>query len=846
METVFLKLVNLSLTAGWLILAVLLLRLVFRKAPKWVFCLLWGLVALRLVCPVSIESALSLIPSAQVLPVETFSVAPVVHSGVTALDEWVNPILSETLSPAPGAGVHSVQVWTWVLAWVWAAGAAGMLLYALGSFLLLKRRLATATRLRDDLFQCERVDSPFVLGLFRPVIYLPYDLPPGDMEYVVAHERAHIRRRDHWWKPLGFVLLSVYWFHPLIWAAYYLLCRDIEAACDEKVVKDLAPEDRRAYSRALLDCAVRRFRVAACPLAFGEVGVKERVKNVMNYKKPAFWILLLALIGAGIAAVCLLTNPPAEVSPLLGVTFAPGEVIYQAEDAPFLPNMQAIQIQGNRTLRFTQNWSVTEIGTLEETELTRRNFDDYFPDSAGNLPAQLRERTKRAYLRIFDHPDLGPLMYYVLEMPGLEKYLACGRWDAEGLSDPLSDDSTFYWVLRLENKESNSSVSTDPARYVAALTPGTSYVSWECVYMSPLSSQAPFSDSGFRYLVEPNAFTMVYRGSSVIEGSGESLDGRGGRTSIPVESWKYTDFPFSEEDWAGLFPIGESVVDLRELYRQIGYLPLDENHFLLSPDGALWLVTLGWNPDGSRYLWSIYSLVPEAQMGAAQWDDTRVLSSVLPAFPFSFDMDYTKITADCFYGQLVDFDGEGQPKGATLRLPAGHRLYWMPWRDGVEAVEDVIRFEVKNGEEIVASGSLYIASDPSDAAEPLRVYTCTLVGTGLRLEQDDSPQSRNGGGIIRKVDTQRYDLRNGSLTLPAESLDAWTFYTNSTEIHVAVSGEDFSGTVILKDFTQGGAEIGFCSVSGENPEAHFTALTAARVYQIDLEGLAGCTVTISG
>lgn len=839
MEAVFLKLVDLSLAAGWLVLAVLALRLVFRRAPKWVHCLLWGLVGMRLACPVSIESPLSLIP-----PVPDWTAVsaapPVIQNGAVAPDTWASPLLEETLSQATGGG--GGVSWLQVLAWLWAIGAAGMLLYALISFLMLKRRLATATRLRGNVFQSEGVDSPFVLGLFRPVIYLPYDLDAPERDYVLAHEKAHIRRRDHWWKPLGFILLSVYWFHPLLWVAYCFLCRDIEAACDEKVVQALSPEDRRGYSRALLRCTVRRFRVAACPLAFGEVGVKERVKNVMNYKKPAFWVLLLTLLGAGAAAVCLLTDPPAEISPLFGVTFSPGEVIYQAEKAPILPDMQSIQIQVNRVLRFSQNWSVTEIGTLEETELTRRNFDDYFPSSAGNLPAQLRERTKRAYLRIFDHPDLWPLMYYVLEMPGSEKYLACGWWDAEGLSDPLSDDSTFYWVLRLESEESNSDIPTDSAHF-AALTPGTSYVSWQCLYMSPLSSEAPFADSGFRYLVEQNAFTMVYRGSgSVIGSSGESLDGRDGQTSIPVESWEYTDFPYSEEEWAGLFLIRDSAIPIRALYRQIGYLPLDENHFLLSPDGALWLGTLGRDPDGSRFLWSIYSLVPEEQMGTAQWYSTPMLSSVLPGFPFSFDMDYTQITADCFSGQLVDFDGEGQPGGATLRLPAGHRLYWVPWRDEMPAAEDMIRFEVKNGDKIVASGTLYITCNPAGTAEPwwANSYTCTLVGTGLRLEQDD----QNGGGIIRLWEDRLYDLRGGAVTLSANELESSVFYTNSTRITVSLSGETAAGTVVLKDLTQGGAEIGYLELGSGKTEGVFTALSAARRYQLLWTGSEDCVITV--
>ena len=312
MEAVFLKLVNLSISAGWLVLAVLVLRLVFRKAPRWTFCLLWALVALRLVCPFSLESALSLIPSAQTLPPEIlYTATPQINSGIPAINSAVNPVLGQSMAPAPGASANPTQVWSFILSCIWMAGMAAMVLYALLSYWRLRRQLATATLLWENIKQSEYVDSPFVLGLFRPVIYLPYGMEEGDRAYVVAHERAHIRRKDHWWKPLGFLLLSVYWFNPLLWLAYVLLCRDIEGACDEKVIRKMGLEDRRGYSTALLNCSVHRRSIAACPLAFGEVGVKERVKSVMNYKKPAFWLVVAALAACGAAAVCFLTNPPA-------------------------------------------------------------------------------------------------------------------------------------------------------------------------------------------------------------------------------------------------------------------------------------------------------------------------------------------------------------------------------------------------------------------------------------------------------------------------------------------------------------------------------------------------------
>lgn len=311
MEALFLKLVNLSLTAGWLVLAVVVLRLIFRKAPRWIFCALWGLVALRLICPVSVESVLSLIPSSEPLPQDIiYTAEPYIDSGIDVVDRVVNPVLMESLGAAETLiSVNPTQVLSFILSRVWAVGTAVMLAYALVSFLMLKRRVCTATLLQKGVKQSERVVSPFVLGVIRPVIYLPYGISDDDLEHVLAHEQAHIRRKDHWWKPIGFLLLSVYWFNPLMWVAYVLLCRDIEAACDEKVIKGMEKELRRAYSTALLNCSVHRRSIAACPLAFGETGVKSRIKNVMNYKKPAFWTILLAVVAAIIAAVCLLTDP---------------------------------------------------------------------------------------------------------------------------------------------------------------------------------------------------------------------------------------------------------------------------------------------------------------------------------------------------------------------------------------------------------------------------------------------------------------------------------------------------------------------------------------------------------
>lgn len=311
MAAVFLKLLNLSISASWLVLAVLVLRLVSKRSPKWMNVLLWGIVALRLMLPFSIESALSLIPSAETVSpaVVQFDPAPTITSGVSVIDNAVNPSLSEHFAAAPLASVNPLYVWTYLAGWVWLIGLGAMLLYALTSYLRLRRRVSVSLPIQDNIYLCDAISSPFILGVVKPHIYLPSGLDEVQRQNVLSHERAHLARRDHWWKPLGFALLAVYWFNPVLWLAYTLLCRDIELACDERVIRTMDESAVKTYSTVLLACSMPRKAVITCPLAFGEVGVKERVKNALHYKKPAFWVVAASVAVCVVVAVCFLTNP---------------------------------------------------------------------------------------------------------------------------------------------------------------------------------------------------------------------------------------------------------------------------------------------------------------------------------------------------------------------------------------------------------------------------------------------------------------------------------------------------------------------------------------------------------
>ena len=336
MENIFLKILNMSISASWLILAILLLRLIFRRLPKWIMVLLWGIVALRLLLPVSLESNLSLIPNTETIWVTEDGSDTVVQTGIDPLDRVVAPESWQVTHPeqsmdiqepdkvSTGAGHSEVQVTEqhssrqvfYIFGIIWAVGILALLLYAIISYLRIRRSVKESIPFDSNkdwntgrIRICDRISTPFILGIIRPVIYLPSGLSEEDTAHVIAHEMAHLKRGDHFWKPLGFLLLMVYWFNPLVWAAYILLCRDIEMACDEKVIASLEEADKKAYANALVTCAAKQREITVCPLAFGEVGVKERVKGILNYKRPAFWVLILSVVACVVIAVCFLTNP---------------------------------------------------------------------------------------------------------------------------------------------------------------------------------------------------------------------------------------------------------------------------------------------------------------------------------------------------------------------------------------------------------------------------------------------------------------------------------------------------------------------------------------------------------
>lgn len=364
MEKLFLELLNRSITAGWLVLAAVLIRLLFKRAPKWVTGCLWVLVAVRLLIPFSLESVYSLIPAAETVPTDIlYSETPAIETGISVIDDTVNPQIGESLAPVPEYSANPMQIITAAASYLWIAGMILMFAYSAVTYVLLKHKVRTATKLRENIRQSERIKTPFVLGFFRPTVYLPYGVDETEVEYIIAHEKNHIRRGDHLVKPFAFALLSVYWFNPLLWVAYILLCRDIELACDERVIQNMNTDERKAYSTVLLEFSTKQRLITACPVAFGEVGVKTRIKSVLNYKKPAFWLIVLALAVCAVCGVCLLTDPqpieglPAEEK-IIGITMnhVPSNTEVSMEDGKqWLPVILEMFGKATKTSRGSYN-----------------------------------------------------------------------------------------------------------------------------------------------------------------------------------------------------------------------------------------------------------------------------------------------------------------------------------------------------------------------------------------------------------------------------------------------------------------------------------------------------------
>lgn len=470
MSKVFLELLNISIMTGWVVLVVLLLRVLLKKAPAWVRCALWGIVGLRLVWPFHISSPVSLIPSRHTLPYgQLYDYTPELNTGIDVLDEVINPGFTQAFESEIANSVNPLQVWLELAGWVWLLGMVVMAVYAAVSFLRLRRRVAVSMPLEGQVYLCDRLDSPFILGLLRPRIYLPSGCEEAQKAHILAHENCHLARKDHWWKPLGFALLTVHWFNPLLWLAYILLCRDMELACDERVIRQMTPQEKKAYSEVLLRYSISKAGIGACPLAFGEVGVKQRIKAVLDYKKPVLWIVIAAIVVCAIAAVCLLTEPAEDyvidvqyarcgensLTPFdIGSRYRISKVIYDnSQDVYAYTTDNTLLYDFLSTYEFavrsTTKDEYVSRGLIKRLSLQFDNFDQLFKSGSSWQPgfdaASLRQENMLAWRVSFQDGET-VTEYFILQQEDLNLYLAVGTHE---INTPVSA-TVMHCVFQME------------------------------------------------------------------------------------------------------------------------------------------------------------------------------------------------------------------------------------------------------------------------------------------------------------------------------------------------------------------------------------------------------------
>jgi len=831
------RLLNMSLTASVTVVLVILLRFALKKAPKVISYALWGIVLFRLLCPFSIGSSFSVFNLLE---------TPTEDSGfITSVIEYVPTDIVHTEYPSvvlPVPGVSDVinealpqgeeqlradplEAPISFATYIWMAGVLVMGIYSAISYVQLRRKLRIVVPLRDNIFIADDIKSPFVVGLFRPRIYLPCNLSQKEQEYIILHEKHHIKRCDHIMKALAFLALAIHWFNPLVWVAFILAGKDMEMSCDEAVIRKVGTDVRADYSASLLTLATGRRIIAGTPLAFGEGDTKGRIHNLSKWKKPAVWIVIISVILCVGLAVCLITNP------------ANGMHLYEIDDSrnysDLLHERETITLSS-----FGKETPVSDMGgllkALDEVKVGRTAIPSRSEDRDHSHQIILDGRTyinfSWDYTRVWIDNRVKPTYTYMVTNP-----LAVSQ-----LFRDFGGDNT------------GSEIGS-----VGEIIPGTTYVPYQCIYMNPLSSYAAMGgDSGLKYILGGEYLVIVNRGNGSIMSiasnpEGEMLDNGSGdsRAMVEVGDWDWKEFPYTDEEWEALFwPEGIFVIeDIREKYDNILYIHLSSEMFLLNLDGSLWLVTVSNDPKVGTYIWSIYSLVPESAMGFAQWEFAPMLSSRLPVFRFEFDMEYTSIQATCDNGLLVPWDTPGSSSDTIMTYKEGCALYWSPSDEAGKAVTSAkILFTVMNGDTPVYQGNIYL--DGSSGTGGRRIYNASLIGAGMYL----SPNTEFEGAVITERNQEGnsegiklYDLTEGKLEIPIEELGNYAFNTNSTKISVKVKGDqDFEGSFTLIDVSQNNAEIAWFDINVKEKSCVFTNLTSARIYRLEYTGLEGCTVII--
>jgi len=683
----FLLLLNMSISAGWVILLLLLLRPFIKKAPRWVNVLLWGIAAIRLVLPFGIKSNISLMPSTQtVSPDILYDAAPKIHSGIYAVNTLVNPIITESFAPTPGDSINPLQVYTAVASFIWIIGIAALLIYGIMSYYLLYRRIRFAVMAEKRVYESASVPSPFILGIIRPRIYLPSGLDEAARQFVLAHERAHIKRGDHLIKPFGYLLLTLYWFSPLVWIAYILLCRDIEEACDQKVIKELGDEAKTAYSETLLSLSSRNKTVSACPLAFGETNVKKRIESVLNYKRPAFWIIIASVLLSAAVTVFFLTDPLDKKEEEIKLIYPLSYVGIDAGSPPTYHELAATYNTYAEAFIFKSKnaisldgfgFTITDDGSFYVTDPQKRIV-------AGKLGSPLATEE----------------LPYSIPKNALWKE----GYDRESLKGntaftypiTLSDGSIMYLLLFY-----NRSIAiTDGAEYCINLLRSYhteqlqgDHVATTLVYMNPLSSN-----------LNQNANTYLrFYGTRL-----EEIDPITGSVSKTIESFEGEWQPFTTELNKASFTFSEYGGYLPEFKSIIMARKLTHGRWLLT-NGTVLMYGIG-SPDNKVGFWTVYVIEPVKDGGCISFINAPDSSSHYPGLMFEFNADYDELYMKAEGGKLYIPGTQQSPSDTLMSGKTTYVSAWMPDLPQAEKTlphtEGRVYFELRKNGKVLYCGNL--------------------------------------------------------------------------------------------------------------------------------------------
>lgn len=609
MTELFMEILNMSIRASYVILAVILARLVLKKAPKKYSYALWLCAAFRLVCPVSFKSFFSLFAlKISRKGVYYADLSQTVNKAVDTVQPQINlglPTVNNTLSSAlPETDIvysaNPMQVISFIAAVIWIVGMAILLIYSAVTYISLSRRLRFAVKLEDNIYQIDVISSPFIMGFIKPKIYIPYGLDADKLFYVTEHERVHLKRFDHIVKPAAFIILTVHWFNPLVWLAFYLMSRDMEMSCDEKVLSK-AENANCDYSNTLLSLAVKQRFPAPSPLAFGESGVKSRIKNALAFKKPAVWISVIG-VAVCVVAIFICTADPKDTKndSIFQNTYSIPELIYTCgdyHDTDLITGTAIYYIYENGTVYhqslLTEGAQWDELGTLENVSISEESFADSFVEDFsvwqnGYSLEKLIDENKNAWK--FER-DEG--VYYILEQKNGEILYAAVK------SNMSTDDMSFLgigtdnetmcvrWIYRMEA--------------AASFLTGDSYVIEKCLYMSALSSYAPLDSDDYRYIIADSGVLGTDRTIALVNRSS-------GKVQIIDVYGQWKEFPYSTEQWNEMFEL-EPVVDISEI-KDKQWMTIGESA-LAKMDDELWLVDILNDSLCQNHIWSIYSLKAE-------------------------------------------------------------------------------------------------------------------------------------------------------------------------------------------------------------------------------------------